>query len=219
MKLLKNRFNLKIQIPTLSEPEEQKAKTNINLEQQSKNSISKITDNIYISGYLVGQNISYLKSNNFTHIINCCVGSSLNSSNFSDTSNESMKQLYERNNIKYLSLFLRDDPEADIFIHFLKIINFLESEEETSNKKILFHCIEGVSRAPAMVAGYLMWKKKYKFNDVIELIKSKRDCVDINLGFNIQLHKWESHLSTLKKKKKLFNIVQPKQNIVLMVNE
>ena len=33
MKLLKNRFNLKIQIPTLSEQEEQKAKTNINLEQ------------------------------------------------------------------------------------------------------------------------------------------------------------------------------------------
>ncbi len=219
MNTIKNRFNLKIQIPSLSTQEASQNKTNSNLEQQSKNSISKITDNIYISGYLIGKNISYLKNNNFTHIINCCVGSSLNSSDNNDTNNESLKQLYERNNIKYLSLFLRDDPEADIFYHFLKIINFLESDEEIPNKKILFHCIEGVSRAPAMVAGYLMWKKKYKFNDVIELIKSRRNCVDINLGFNIQLHKWESHLSTLKKKKKLFNIVQPNQNIVLMVNE
>ena len=219
MNTLKNRFNLKIQIPSLSQQETSPNTTNLNLEQQSKNSISKITDNIYISGYLIGKNISYLKNNNFTHIINCCVGSSLNSSDYNDANNESLKQLYERNNIKYLSLFLRDDPEADIFYHFLKIINFLESDEEIPNKKILFHCIEGVSRAPAMVAGYLMWKKKYKFNDVIELIKSKRNCVDINLGFNIQLHKCESHLSTLKKKKKLFNIVQPNQNIVLMVNE
>ena len=60
-----------------------------------------------------------------------------------------------------------------------------------------------------MVAGYLMWKKKYKFNDVIELIKSKRDCVDINLGFIIQLHKWENYLISLKKKKAIFEIVTP----------
>ena len=78
---------------------------------------------------------------------------------------------------------MRDDPEVDIIFHFLKIINFLESEEQIENKKILFHCVEGISRAPAMVAGYLMWKNKFKFDEVIELIKSKRDCVDINLGF------------------------------------
>ena len=206
MNSLKNRINLKkLQIPKTLSKEEPDNINQPNENIPSKNTISQITENIYISGYIIGQNISYLKANNFTHVINCCLGSSLNDNN---QEQETLKQLYERNNIKYLSLFLRDDPEAELFIHFLKIINFLESEEETSNKKILFHCIEGVSRAPAMVAGYLMWKKKYKFNDVIELIKSKRDCVDINLGFNIQLHKWESHLSTLKKRKNcliLFN--------------
>ena len=114
---------------------------------------------------------------------------------------------------------MRDDPEVDIIFHFLKIINFLESEEQIENKKILFHCVEGISRAPAMVAGYLMWKNKFKFDEVIKLIKSKRDCVDINLGFNIQLHKWENYLLSLKKKKKIFEIVQPKQNIVFLIKE
>ena len=211
MKTLKNRINLKIQIPKLSTQEELQ-----NTNQTAKNLMSKITDNIYISGYLIGQNISYLKDNNFTHVINCCEGSSLTSSDYNN-SKESLAKLYTRNNIKYLSIYLRDDPEVDIIYHFLKIINFLESDEQTESKKILFHCVEGISRAPTMVAGYLMWKNKYKFDEVIELIKSKRDCVDINLGFNIQLHKWENYLISMKKKKKIFEIVQPKQNIFFLI--
>ena len=211
MKTLKNRINLKIQIPKLSTQEELQ-----NTNQTAKNLMSKITDNIYISGYLIGQNISYLKDNNFTHVINCCEGSSLTSSDYNN-SKESLAQLYTRNNIKYLSIYLRDDPEVDIIYHFLKIINFLESEDQIESKKILFHCVEGISRAPTMVAGYLMWKNKYKFDEVIELIKSKRDCVDINLGFNIQLHKWENYLISMKKKKKIFEIVQPKQNIFFLI--
>ena len=212
MNSLKNRMNLKkIQIPKTPSKEEP---DNINL--PTKNTISQITENIYISGYIIGQNISYLKNNNFTHVINCCLGSSLNNNNEDE---ESLKQLYERNNIRYLSIVLRDDPEVDIFYHFFQIINFLESNAQIDNKKILFHCIEGKSRAPAMVAGYLMWKNKYKFTDVIQIIKDKRNCVDINLGFNIQLHKWENHLSNIKKNKKIFNVVNPSQNAIILMKE
>jgi len=219
MKTLKNRINLKIQIPKVPTNEGSKDICINGSNQETRNSISNIIDNIYISGYLIGTNIPYLKSYNFTHVINCCVGSSLVSSDNNYPKEESLVQLYERNNIKYLSIFLRDDPDSDIIYHFLQIINFLESDGRTENKKILFHCIEGISRAPAMVAGYLMWKKKYKFNEVIELIKSKRNCVNINLGFNIQLQKWENYLLSLKKKKKIFEIVQPKKNIVFLIKE
>ena len=216
MNSLKSRINLKkLQIPKTPSKE---ITDNINLPTQNtptKNTISQITENIYISGYLIGQNISYLKDNNFTHVINCCLGSSLQD----NTQDEEIKQLYERNNIRYLSLLLRDDPDADIFYHFFQIINFLESSTNNDNKKILFHCIEGKSRAPAMVAGYLMWKNKNKFNDVIEMIKAKRNCVDINLGFNIQLHKWENHLLTIKKNKKIFNVINPSQNTIVLIKE
>jgi protein-tyrosine phosphatase len=218
MNTLKNRINLKIQIPKAATKEEPQ-KINLNdSNQATKSSISKITDNIYISGYIIGKNIPYLKSNDFTHVINCCVGSSLCSSD-DNTDEQSLKQLYERNNIKYLSIYLRDDPEVDIFYHFFQVINFLESEEKKGDEKILFHCKEGISRAPAMVAGYLMWKKKYNFNEVIDLIKSKRNCVDINLGFNIQLNKWENYLINAKKNKKIFDIVKPNQNIVVIMKK
>ena len=219
MQTLKNRFNLKINIPKLSTHKDSKEIGVNDLNGETRNSITEIIDNIYISGYLIGKNISYLKNNNFTHVINCCVGSSMISSDKNYSSEESLGQLYERNNIKYLSIFLRDTPETDIIYHFLEIINFLESEGKTENKKILFHCREGISRAPAMVAGYLMWKKRYNFNEVIKLIKSKRNCVDINLGFNIQLHKWENYLVSSKKNKKIFEIVQPKKNIVFLIKE
>lgn len=205
MKNLKNKFQLKIQIPKqqlLNDP-----KNNLKLvnENNNRNTISQITDNIYISGYLIGKNLSYLKNNNFTHVINCSLGSSMEYPHDELLNN----QVYENEGIKYLSINLRDDPEIDIIYHFYQIIDFISSDKETSKQKILFHCIEGISRAPTMVAGYLMWKKKYKYPEAIELIKSKRNCIDINLGFNIQLHKWENYLKSLKKKKAIFEIVTP----------
>ena len=211
MKTLKNRINLKLKIPKINPTIESDLKTSKDEKNIPRNSVSKITENIYISGYLIGKDIPYLKKNNFTHVINCCSGSSLEQ-------NKDLSNIYQENNIKYLSLFLRDDPELDIFYHFFQVINFLE-KDSSLEKKILFHCVEGISRAPAMVAGYLMWKKKLKNNEVIDLLKSKRDCVDINLGFNIQLHKWENYLISLNKKK--INIVDNSShnNVVILVKE
>jgi hypothetical protein len=36
-----------------------------------------------------------------------------------------------------------------------------------------------------------MWKYKYTKDKAIEKIKEKRKCIDINLGFMVQLEKWE----------------------------
>ena len=124
MNTLKSRMNLKkLQIP-ISSPKQESNTLNANIQNlPSKATISKITENIYISGYIIGKNISYLKENNFTHVINCCLGSSL--SNEESQNEEALKQLYQRNSIKYLSILLRDDPDVDIFYHFFQIINFL----------------------------------------------------------------------------------------------
>ena len=109
MKTLKNRINLKIQIPKLSVQEEPQKSNQI-----TKNSISQITDNIYISGYLIGTNISYLKNNNFTHVINCCEGSSITSPDLNN-SIETLTQLYKRNNIFLFSICSSDSKKFIIF--------------------------------------------------------------------------------------------------------
>ena len=202
MKNLKGKFQLKIKIPKNDNREEEKNLSHIN-NNNNRSSISQITDNIFTSGYLVAKDITFLLNNNFTHVINCSRGSSMESPN-----DEIVKsQNYEKSPaIKYLPIFLRDDPGADIINCFFQAIDFIESDYKKKTKKILIHCIEGISRAPAIIAGYLMWKHNLTLQKAIELIKSKRSCVDINLGFTIQLHKWENYLFSSPEKIQIFKL-------------
>ena len=202
MKNLKGKFQLKIKIPKNDKIEEEKSFSKIN-NNNNRSSISQITENLYTSGYLVAKDISFLIKNNFTHVINCSRGSSMESPN----DEISIKNNYEKSpSIKYLPIFLRDDPGADIINCFFQAIDFIESDNEKNNKKILIHCIEGISRAPAIIAGYLIWKQNMTTLKAIELIKSKRKCVDINLGFIIQLHKWENYLFSYPQKIQIFKL-------------
>ena len=202
MKNLKGKFQLKITIPKNDQLEEEKNLSQIN-NNNNRTSLSQITENIFTSGYLVAKDITFLLNNNFTHVINCSRGSSMESPN-----EELLKsQNYEKSpSIKYLPIFLRDDPGADIINCFFQAIDFIESDYKKRNKKILIHCIEGISRAPAIIAGYLMWKQNLKTENAIELVKSKRNCVDINLGFTIQLHKWENYLFSPAEKIQIFKL-------------
>ena len=205
---LKKRFQLKITIP--KNQEEEKTTSLIN-DNNNKSNLSKITDNIYTSGYLIAKDIPFLLKNNFTHVINCSRGSSMETSNdeVSDANNYNKSP-----SIKYLPIFLRDDPGADLIKCFFQTIDFIENEEESNKtKKILIHCIEGISRAPALIAGYLMYKQNIKTENAIEFIKSKRKCIDINLGFIIQLHKWENYLFSSTDK---IQIIKLNSNIRLL---
>ena len=201
MLVLKKKIQLKIAIPKKQEEEKNITLVNNN---NNKSSISKITENIYTSGYLVAKDMSFLINNNFTHVINCSRGSSM------ETTNEESRDAnnYDKSpSIKYLPIFLRDDPGADIINCFFQTIDFIESKEESNKpKKILIHCIEGISRAPALIAGYLMWKQNLRTEKAIEFVKSKRNCVDINLGFIIQLHKWENYLFSPPEKIHIFKL-------------
>jgi len=198
---LKKRIQLKITIPKNTEEEKTNSLINDN---NNKSSLSKITDIIYTSGYLVAKDIPFLLKNNFTHVINCSRGSSMETSNdeVTDANN------YDKSpSIKYLPIFLRDDPGADLIKCFFQTIDFVENEKESNKpKKILIHCIEGISRAPALIAGYLMWKQNIKTENAIEIIKSKRKCIDINLGFIIQLQKWENYLFSSPDKMQIFKL-------------
>ena len=202
MQNLKGKFQFKIKIPINNNKEEEKSLSQIN-NNNNRSLITQITTNIYTSGYLVAKDVTYLLNNNFTHVINCSRSSSMESPN-----DELIKsQNYEKSpSIKYLPIFLRDDPGADIINCFFQVIDFIESDSEKNNKKILIHCIEGISRAPAIIAGYLMWKNKLKTEEAIQLIKSKRSCVDINLGFFIQLHKWEKYLFSPPEKIQIYKL-------------
>lgn len=197
MNILKNKLSLSVKIPLGKEPSTQSA-----LNEESKDFIKKsecnhIYDNIFLSGYTNANDFDFLLKNNFTHIINCAKSSkSFTCKNFE--------------NFEYLSFNIDDDPgfpiyeSLKIFIEYVEKINFLNP-----NRKILVHCFEGISRAPSLLAGYMMWKLNISKEAALKMIKDLRPCVEINFGFLYQLENWSKYCEEKNKllsKKTAFRI-------------
>ena len=131
---------------------------------------------MYISDYRKSLDYKFLIQNKFTHIINCAEGS------------EKFNPIFFKE-FQYFKIKLRDDGNFNLIkpiIEFLSIINNIINENKQN--KILIHCYEGISRAPALVCAYLIWKLNFNLENAIKFIKTKRKCIDINLGFLTQLN-------------------------------
>ena len=58
---------------------------------------------------------------------------------------------------------------------------------QNANGRILVHCNAGVSRSSSVVIGYLILMRNLEFNEAFDLVKSKRPCIQPNVGFVKQL--------------------------------
>ncbi len=90
--------------------------------------ISKILENIFISCYRLANDVNILKSNKITHVINCAYGSDF-------------IQKIKIDEIKYLNLYLKDEPGYDFFYEIFSSINFIENALKNQGN-ILIHCHE-----------------------------------------------------------------------------
>ena len=99
---------------------------------------------------------------------------------------------------KYYNIELRDDGNINIMDSIIKFITFLNEISFDKNNKILIHCFEGISRAPTLVSAYLMWKFNMDSDTAINFVKQKRNCIDINFGFFLQLRNLHMNHTILK---------------------
>lgn len=174
MKKIKAKLNL----PSLKIPKRQDVLSKAVKIIDNRKTISRILNGLYVSGSIIGNDVRYLIENKFTHVVNC---SSKSSSSLIVAS------------VKTLNLNLRDDSVTDIISPLFETIKFLDTDQ-TPNKKILFHCNQGVSRGPALMAGYLMWKFDLSKDEAMSVMYAKRPCIDMNFGFLVQLAQWEIFL-------------------------
>jgi len=101
-----------------------------------------------------------------THILNCT----------DDVQNEFP------NSFVYMKVPIKDDEHQDILDRFPQVVAFFERVEEKRGK-IFVHCTAGASRAPAMVAAYLVANRKISLIDTYEYLRAVRPIVAMNTHF------------------------------------
>lgn len=95
--------------------------------------------------------------------------------------------------IERLVLKMDDDPEEDIFSVFDDTYDWIESKLE-KKQNILIHCYAGISRSATIVIAYLIKRYKMTYEDAHRFVLKKRDVIDPNFGFIIQLMFYQKKL-------------------------
>ncbi len=93
--------------------------------------------------------------------------------------------------VKYENFALEDTPEDkfdDNLINLLTRLNGFIS----SGMRVLVHCRKGISRAPAIVLGFLIRYRHCSFEEAFNHLRELDPKIDPNIGFIFQLQKLES---------------------------
>lgn len=85
-----------------------------------------------------------------------------------------------------------DVPETKLGDYFQECFDFIDKSREDGG--CLVHCNAGVSRSASVCIAYLMYRKKMRFADALELTKSVKKDVRPNDGFMVQLKLYDEEL-------------------------
>ena len=91
--------------------------------------------------------------------------------------------------IRQKNLRIEDSSRNNIIQYFPECIDFIENSD-----KIYIHCLFGISRSSTIVIAYLMWKTLSNFQEVYNFVKKRRNIIEPNKGFIIQLKQFEELL-------------------------
>ncbi|XP_017690250.1 PREDICTED: dual specificity protein phosphatase 19 isoform X2 [Lepidothrix coronata] len=93
----------------------------------------------------------------------------------------------------YKTISILDLPETDITSYFPECFEFIE-KAKIQDGVVLVHCNAGVSRAAAVVIGFLMNSERLSFARAFSLVKNARPAACPNPGFMEQLHKYQEQI-------------------------
>jgi protein-tyrosine phosphatase len=94
---------------------------------------------------------------------------------------------------KQYAVRIDDEPYENLLIWFDPLYRVI-SGALRSGKKVLIHCMAGVSRSATVTAAFLMRKFKYSRDRAILEIEKYRPFINPNKGFMIQLKTYERYV-------------------------
>jgi dual specificity phosphatase 12 len=108
------------------------------------------------------------------------------------------KKPKQYSNIEFVHYYAEDKEDFCLTQYFNK---FVELMNNNPNKKILVHCLVGMSRSATIVGSYILYKKiviehnnNYRVEQMIKDLKECREWVDPNNGFIKQLEEFRDKL-------------------------
>lgn len=137
-----------------------------------KITISKVTDNIYLSNYRYSKQYDKLKELGITRILT--IGRELDP--------------HLHNDFTTMHIPIDDHPSVPIRDHFDSTHDFIDKG------KTLVHCYAGISRSATIVISYLMKKHNMSFEEALSHCKKVRPIVNPNQGFIQQLTDYDIYL-------------------------
>ena len=144
--------------------------------QESRELMSMILPNLYISNEYFPSKKEELVSRNIRRIVNVT---------------ETCPN-YFPDDFQYLRVPVKDRVGSDITKYFYDAFAFIE--EGLNEGAVLVHCSAGISRSPTIVASYLMIKYGVSSEHALNVLRTRRDVVDVNFGFACSLMMFEKTL-------------------------
>lgn len=95
--------------------------------------------------------------------------------------------------VTMLRVPVEDLDTENISKYFDSSIKFID-QAKSKGGKILVHCAAGISRSATLVIAYLMYSYAMSFSDAYAFVKKRRDIVDPNMGFIVQLSNFDDAL-------------------------
>ncbi|MBZ3887966.1 Dual specificity protein phosphatase 19 [Sciurus carolinensis] len=118
--------------------------------------------------------LDVLKKHKVTHILNVAYG----------VENAFLSEF------TYKSISILDLPETNILSYFPECFEFIE-QAKMQDGVVLVHCNAGVSRAAAIVIGFLMNSEEISFTSAFTMVKNARPSICPNSGFMEQLRTYQ----------------------------
>ncbi|CAM2100281.1 dual specificity protein phosphatase 19 [Caretta caretta] len=94
------------------------------------------------------------------------------------------------NDFIYKNISILDLPETDITSYFPECFEFIE-QAKMLDRVVLVHCNAGVSRAAAIIIGFLINSEGLNFARAFSWVKNARPAICPNPGFMEQLRKYQ----------------------------
>ncbi|KIM46368.1 hypothetical protein M413DRAFT_65079 [Hebeloma cylindrosporum] len=131
-----------------------------------------IENRLFLGNIMAARSTRSLTENRITHILSVC--------------SDPIPAEVPVGGIYHKRISVEDVDYADLLIHLPSACHFID-QALRSGGVVLVHCVQGISRSAAVVAAYLMWSRRVNSTQALEMVRTARDHIWPNPGFQEQL--------------------------------